>query len=84
MNRDCDFLELERIMDYSLLVGIHFREISHSGEPLNTEASVSDIRTSQQSRSDVDTHNNHNRYTEDARFSKKNVEFCVSSLISMF
>ncbi|XP_073045367.1 phosphatidylinositol 4-phosphate 5-kinase 6-like isoform X1 [Primulina eburnea] len=63
VNRDCDFLELERIMDYSLLVGIHLREISHSGEPLNTEASVSDVPTSQQSRSDVDTHNNHNRWT---------------------
>ncbi|KAL8555257.1 hypothetical protein ACS0TY_003169 [Phlomoides rotata] len=37
VNRDCDFLEQERIMDYSLLVGIHFREISQSGEPINTK-----------------------------------------------
>ncbi|XP_072974385.1 phosphatidylinositol 4-phosphate 5-kinase 1-like [Typha angustifolia] len=26
IKRDCEFLESERIMDYSLLVGIHFRE----------------------------------------------------------
>lgn len=37
VDRDCDFLEQERIMDYSLLVGMHFREISQSGEPLHTE-----------------------------------------------
>ncbi|XP_015876233.2 phosphatidylinositol 4-phosphate 5-kinase 6 isoform X1 [Ziziphus jujuba] len=28
VDRDCDFLEQERIMDYSLLVGLHFRESS--------------------------------------------------------
>ncbi|GAV76221.1 PIP5K domain-containing protein/MORN domain-containing protein [Cephalotus follicularis] len=26
INRDCEFLEAERIMDYSFLVGLHFRE----------------------------------------------------------
>ncbi|KAK6938457.1 MORN motif [Dillenia turbinata] len=26
IDRDCEFLEAERIMDYSLLVGLHFRE----------------------------------------------------------
>ena len=26
INRDCEFLEAERIMDYSLLVGLHFRD----------------------------------------------------------
>ncbi|KAI3672973.1 hypothetical protein L6452_39078 [Arctium lappa] len=26
INRDCEFLEAERIMDYSLLVGMHFRD----------------------------------------------------------
>ncbi|GMI90446.1 phosphatidylinositol-4-phosphate 5-kinase 6 [Hibiscus trionum] len=28
VNRDCDFLEQERIMDYSMLIGFHFREVS--------------------------------------------------------
>lgn len=31
VDRDCDFLEQERIMDYSLLVGLHFRETSCRG-----------------------------------------------------
>lgn len=26
IERDCEFLEAEKIMDYSLLVGIHFRD----------------------------------------------------------
>lgn len=30
VDRDCDFLEHERIMDYSMLVGLHFREASCS------------------------------------------------------
>ncbi|GFQ03646.1 phosphatidylinositol 4-phosphate 5-kinase 6 [Phtheirospermum japonicum] len=45
VNQDCDFLEQERIMDYSLLVGIHFREISPSGEPLSSGANISEVRT---------------------------------------
>ena len=32
IDKDCEFLEQERIMDYSLLVGIHFREASVAGE----------------------------------------------------
>ncbi|KAI9161895.1 hypothetical protein LWI28_021812 [Acer negundo] len=32
VDRDCEFLEQERIMDYSLLVGLHFREKSPAGE----------------------------------------------------
>ncbi|OIW16918.1 hypothetical protein TanjilG_19223 [Lupinus angustifolius] len=31
VGRDCDFLEQERIMDYSMLVGLHFRETTSSG-----------------------------------------------------
>ncbi|XP_057807892.1 phosphatidylinositol 4-phosphate 5-kinase 6-like isoform X2 [Salvia miltiorrhiza] len=38
VDKDCDFLEQERIMDYSLLVGIHFRDMSNAGEPLNMGA----------------------------------------------
>lgn len=26
INQDCEFLETEKIMDYSLLVGVHFRD----------------------------------------------------------
>lgn len=26
IEKDCEFLEAERIMDYSLLVGLHFRD----------------------------------------------------------
>ncbi|KAL9232648.1 hypothetical protein vseg_007732 [Gypsophila vaccaria] len=32
VDRDCEFLEQERIMDYSMLVGIHFREASKAGD----------------------------------------------------
>ncbi|CAN6719024.1 hypothetical protein ACFX13_014765 [Malus domestica] len=32
IDRDCEFLEQERIMDYSLLVGLHFRNISAAGD----------------------------------------------------
>ncbi|XP_054814056.1 phosphatidylinositol 4-phosphate 5-kinase 6-like [Prosopis cineraria] len=39
VDRDCDFLEHERIMDYSMLVGLHFRESSCSN-------SFSSVRTS--------------------------------------
>lgn len=31
VSRDCDFLEHERIMDYSMLVGLHFRETTPTG-----------------------------------------------------
>lgn len=32
IDRDCELLEQEGIMDYSLLVGIHFKDISPEGE----------------------------------------------------
>ncbi|KAL5546597.1 hypothetical protein UlMin_006284 [Ulmus minor] len=32
IDRDCEFLEQERIMDYSLLVGLHFRNTSAAGD----------------------------------------------------
>ncbi|KDP29267.1 hypothetical protein JCGZ_16656 [Jatropha curcas] len=32
VDRDCELLEQERIMDYSLLVGLHFREVSPNGD----------------------------------------------------
>ncbi|KAK8371056.1 hypothetical protein V6Z12_A01G219000 [Gossypium hirsutum] len=32
IDKDCEFLVQERTMDYSLLVGLHFREISTNGE----------------------------------------------------
>ncbi|KAL9407177.1 hypothetical protein Peur_004149 [Populus x canadensis] len=43
VDRDCDFLEQERIMDYSLLVGLHFREASYK-ESL-TPPRTSGVRT---------------------------------------
>lgn len=48
VDKDCDFLEQERIMDYSLLLGIHFREVSETGEPIAVEdgSSFSDVSTS--------------------------------------
>ncbi|KAI4370468.1 hypothetical protein MLD38_018821 [Melastoma candidum] len=37
VDRDCDFLEQERIMDYSLLVGLHFRQVSHKEDLMMAE-----------------------------------------------
>lgn len=37
VERDCEFLEQEKIMDYSLLVGVHFRQVSNSRDCLVPE-----------------------------------------------
>lgn len=39
LDRDCEFLEAEGIMDYSLLIGLHFRD-DHSVD--ETESSPRD------------------------------------------
>ncbi|KAF3442140.1 hypothetical protein FNV43_RR16056 [Rhamnella rubrinervis] len=36
IDRDCEFLEQERIMDYSLLVGLHFRNVSAAGDLISS------------------------------------------------
>lgn len=55
VDRDCDFLEQERIMDYSLLVGLHFRE-SSSREPVKHQEGndLDDQAGPRLSRSDMD------------------------------
>ncbi|EAZ40954.1 hypothetical protein OsJ_25436 [Oryza sativa Japonica Group] len=55
VDRDCDFLEQEKIMDYSLLVGVHFRG---NREKLLSEGStdydINKISTPRLSRGNVD------------------------------
>ncbi|CAN1128095.1 Phosphatidylinositol 4-phosphate 5-kinase 6 [Linum perenne] len=43
IDRDCELLEQERVMDYSLLVGIHFREASY--RDILTPPRTSGVRT---------------------------------------
>ncbi|XP_058089690.1 phosphatidylinositol 4-phosphate 5-kinase 1-like [Magnolia sinica] len=65
IDRDCEFLEAERIMDYSLLVGIHFRDDLSAGmspmasppskrESFQGERSVSECRLVEAERRDMD------------------------------
>ncbi|KAK4795111.1 hypothetical protein SAY86_013105 [Trapa natans] len=59
IDRDCEFLEQERIMDYSLLVGLYFRETSVAGYLIPTGARTptgdpDDEGTPHFSRADVD------------------------------
>ncbi|RDX63736.1 Phosphatidylinositol 4-phosphate 5-kinase 4, partial [Mucuna pruriens] len=44
IDRDCEILEQEGIMDYSLLVGIHFKDISPDGDfiPLQSRTPIGD------------------------------------------
>ncbi|KAI4339101.1 hypothetical protein MLD38_024076 [Melastoma candidum] len=45
VDRDCDFLEQERIMDYSLLVGLHFRNIAYEKDLIMAKPSGSRAHT---------------------------------------
>ncbi|KAK9671210.1 hypothetical protein RND81_12G013700 [Saponaria officinalis] len=60
VDRDCEFLEQERIMDYSMLVGIHFREASKAGDliPSGARTPTDDSESEQSgprlSRADMD------------------------------
>ncbi|XWS43050.1 hypothetical protein CRYUN_Cryun16bG0067700 [Craigia yunnanensis] len=59
IDRDCEFLEQERTMDYSLLVGLHFREISTNGELIpcggrTTSGSFENESARRLSRTDID------------------------------
>ncbi|CAN6992298.1 unnamed protein product [Brassica rapa subsp. trilocularis] len=40
VDKDCEFLEQERIMDYSLLVGLHFRESSCNNSATPTSGAI--------------------------------------------
>ncbi|XP_074566690.1 phosphatidylinositol 4-phosphate 5-kinase 6-like isoform X2 [Curcuma longa] len=56
VDRDCELLEQERIMDYSLLVGVHFREasVSQETEVPNEVINTSNEATPRLSRADMD------------------------------
>ncbi|XP_042513829.1 phosphatidylinositol 4-phosphate 5-kinase 6-like isoform X1 [Macadamia integrifolia] len=45
VDRDCEFLEQERIMDYSLLVGLHFRDTPSYTRDQANEGRLSGVRT---------------------------------------
>ncbi|XP_052175442.1 phosphatidylinositol 4-phosphate 5-kinase 4-like [Diospyros lotus] len=62
VDRDCEFLEQERIMDYSLLVGLHFRDTTDCGDlipsgsrtPTDNEDPETESSVPRLSRADVD------------------------------
>lgn len=41
IDKDCEFLEQERIMDYSLLVGLHFKEPASASDLIPSGARAS-------------------------------------------
>ncbi|KAI3740546.1 hypothetical protein L2E82_31014 [Cichorium intybus] len=61
VNKDCDFLEQERIMDYSLLVGISFQEHNRQAPEVNTEPDSTG--TTPNLTTDVDSHVNLSKCT---------------------
>lgn len=56
VDRDCELLEQERIMDYSLLVGVHFREVSQDEHPTEGSGDLDSTSeaTPRLSRADMD------------------------------
>jgi 1-phosphatidylinositol-4-phosphate 5-kinase len=56
VDRDCEFLEQERIMDYSLLVGLHFREaaIKDSATPTSGARTPTGNSETRLSRAEMD------------------------------
>lgn len=57
VDRDCDFLEQERIMDYSMLVGLHFKETTSAGTVAPTRISLASAEDGRPGLSGVDTDN---------------------------
>ncbi|XP_031399947.1 phosphatidylinositol 4-phosphate 5-kinase 6-like isoform X1 [Punica granatum] len=53
VDRDCEFLEQERIMDYSLLVGLHFRAITEKDGSLLAEPCSAGTQIPRGNRSDT-------------------------------
>lgn len=54
VDRDCDFLEQEKIMDYSLLVGVHFRHREKLLVEGSTENDINILSTPRLSRGNTD------------------------------
>ncbi|KAI3472272.1 hypothetical protein Pfo_029760 [Paulownia fortunei] len=54
VDRDCEFLEQERIMDYSLLVGLHFTEASNDEHTHSDNGGSENESVPRLSRADID------------------------------
>ncbi|CAH9062439.1 unnamed protein product [Cuscuta europaea] len=48
VDKDCELLEQERIMDYSLLVGVHFKEATSNGDLMPNDGGASDNESNPQ------------------------------------